>query len=49
MIDNSGLGEVRSHWNLVGIFVVFLFWEGQVAMAGAAGGFGYGLGREDGG
>lgn len=43
MIDNSGLGEVRSDWNLVGFFFLsffFLFWEGQ------AGGFGYSLGRK---
>lgn len=25
MIDNSGLGEVRSDWNLVGFFFLF-FW-----------------------
>lgn len=42
VIDNRGLGEARSHWNLVGFFVVFLFGEGQVEMAGCAGGFGYG-------
>lgn len=50
MIDNSGLGEVRSDWNLVGIFCCcFLLREGQVEMAGPAGGCGCGLGRKTGG
>lgn len=50
MIDNSGLGEVRSDWNLVGVFCCcFLLREGQVEMAGPAGGCGCGLGRKTGG
>lgn len=47
MIDNSGLGEVRRDWNLVGFFfpLFFCFREGQALTAGSAGGFGLGRKR----
>lgn len=34
MIDNSGLGEVRSDWNLVGFFLLLLFVKGGAGRDG---------------